>query len=669
MTGYGYQIKNLKIPTNGSFVGPTDTLRLAFADSGAIASKNGTMYAFNGRFWTAAVGFDTTGIRYRPTAGDGISITGSYPSQTISANPDTVAAGSLINITPSGTKTVTISVDSLTLAALYGGKVDSVVKRGDTLREFASGDSTLIGTVSGGGGTGTLQEAFDKSVAEDPTIYFYNNPLKFFGRGFYQVASSNSDSTITSTTYIDGNDPNGLAALAVYDNSGQASSEFIARRDSLYIRNFSFEYDARIEMKSNVVKIYDALSNNLNVGINTTTPTAPLHVVGGIKADSIQLGVGPWVTSISGSTDTTSLSNRINAKANTASPTFTGTVTTPMLQVTGRTSLQGVNVNKDSLPVTTTNRWALTVDTPTNRLQRYDLENKADTSNQTFTGRNTFTSTTSGVIIPRVTTAQMNAISSPTAGEIVYNTDEGATFYYTTDWGWMSDAPEWKRRSGVEYFSEFIVQPTATNMQTEFFTTILANSGTIGSATAVSNRPGIYQFSTSTSSNARSSIVADATNATNVLLGGGQLMYETDVQIPTLSNSTETFRFFVGLSNNTQVASATSVAFLYDSAGVTMGSAATGNWQVVCANAGTRSYTTTSVPVVAGQWYRLKAVVNAAATQVQFFIDGNPVRTETNNIPTTGVTPMAVLTKSNGTTARTALIDWFFFKQKFTTQR
>jgi len=48
------------------------------------------------------------------------------------------------------------------------------------------------------------------------------------------------------------------------------------------------------------------------------------------------------------------------------------------------------------------------------------------------------TSTQSGVLLPRLTTTQMNAIASPLNGEILYNTDNSAFYYYNgTSWAAM----------------------------------------------------------------------------------------------------------------------------------------------------------------------------------------------------------------------------------------
>ena len=47
----------------------------------------------------------------------------------------------------------------------------------------------------------------------------------------------------------------------------------------------------------------------------------------------------------------------------------------------------------------------------------------------------TLSSTTQGFLLPRMTTAQMEAISSPTEGLMVYNTTQNAVYYHNgTTW-------------------------------------------------------------------------------------------------------------------------------------------------------------------------------------------------------------------------------------------
>lgn len=681
MNGDGLSIRNVQIRDSGSIRVPRSAINMAFRDSGAVAYRNGQLIVWNGTQWVnSGSATDTTGIRLQATAGPGISISGTYPNLTFAGNPDTLSATDPLQLTQVSTKRLRLDfrrdwLDSLlALQVDSSGLLDSALLRNDSLFTYSGGVESYRGKVSGGGG-GTLQEAFDAAPTSIPQINAKGNQFTIdsvgqnsrvrsdypTGSGKYAEYGFTSGTPYWVYSYFGGTNivttqPDGLYSVG-NDTLGNGYEFYAGAKEILWGTTANTK-NSVIRGDSSKLTLFTGYNEGENpsdyrLGINTTTPTATIHIV---SHDSDALRIVAPFSNTELSTDSALVIGTDGNVKKAAKASGGSGITTAQLTDSLNNREPRYKFRDDS----TGNAGYTTL---------YQNSLKADTFNQTFTGRNTFTSTTSGLIIPRVTTAQMNAISGPTNGEMVYNTDEGATYYYTTDWGWMSDAPEWKRRNGIEQFSEFISQPTAINMQTDFFTTVLANSGTIGSATAVSNRPGIYKLSTSTSSNARSSLIADPTNATNILLGGGQLMYETDVQIPTLSNSSETFRFFVGLSANTQVASVTGVAFLYDSSGVTTGSAASGNWQVVCANASSCSYTTTTVPVVAGQWYRLKAVVNAAATSVQFYIDGTLVRTETSNIPTTGVTPAVVLTKSNGTTARTALIDWFFLKQKFTTQR
>ena len=611
MPQYGYQMPRAQIDSVLRI--PSDTVR----NKTGVVRIGTQLYAGNGTYWSAAT-IDTTDIRYRPTAGDGISITGPYPSQTIAGNPDTLIAGANITLSPSGTKKVTISANTASLDSLYGGKVDSVVQRGDTLRYFIGSDSTLVGVISGGGGT--LQEAFDAAPTAIPQINAHGQQFRIDSTSTFWVSSSIDYNDSLYSYYNLYN-----AAISFFSGKLFKENTSIAQTKddvSINLANFDFSKSTSFKIDSSklIFKTEDPASRQVFFGINNDDPTAPLHVVGAprFETDSAAAGYvwtskdatgqGEWrAASGGGSTDTSSLSNRINAKANTADPTFTGSIA--------------------------------------------------------------LSSTTGGITLPSMTDAQMNAIT-PAAGTQVFNTTYNAVCTYMNDWGWWSFDPEWLTYNGCNSNSEFITTGIGATSTTvgDLYATI-ANSGTVTSSPGLPNAPGIIQLSSASSANSRALLISDLTNAQTMVVGGGRLLFEARVQVPTLSSSSETFRFFTGLSSNNQVVSASSVAFLYDSTGVNAGSAAIGRWQVVCSNGTTRSYTTTDSTVTAGQWYTLRAVINASATQVNFYINGALVKSETNNIPTAAVSPMAVLTKSNGTTARTVLVDYIRMRQKFTTPR
>ena len=282
------------------------------------------------------------------------------------------------------------------------------------------------------------------------------------------------------------------------------------------------------------------------------------------------------------------------------------------------------------------------------------LNAKAPINNPIFTG---------SVQFPQVTTTQMNAISSPTDGLQVYNTTEKAVYFYNSDWGWESNAMSYKRKYGVEYFNEM----TTATASDGIIVGSLSNGGTITALSGVASSTGIQAPSTSTNAAARYTL---STDATALVLGSGKVLFEELVRIPTLSNSTDAFYHFFGLSAQiTASAQTNGVLFLYDSSGTVTGSAASGRWQVMTAAASSRTFTTTSIQVNANQWYKLTGIVNAAGTSVDFYIDDFLVATHNTNIPTAAVGFVSNLQKSAGTTARTTNLDYLYFKQKYTTPR
>lgn len=300
---------------------------------------------------------------------------------------------------------------------------------------------------------------------------------------------------------------------------------------------------------------------------------------------------------------------------------------------------------------------------------------KSNIASPTFTGVVTtpeiaLTSTTKGFLPNALTTTQRNAISSPTAGTMIFNTTEGYPEYFDNYWGWMPlyTSNEWKAKNGVEYFNDL-----STSIGGDGMLTSGTASGTVSYvSSSISNRLGLGVLSTSTSATGRAWIGQGVSSTATIMrMGGGRIIYETSVRIPTLSTSGERFQFLSGLSSTNNGTSITNgILFAYDEGGVSAGSSASANWQVATMNGGTRTWTATSVPVVASQFYKLTIEINDACTSVVFKIDGTTVRTETLTLPSaTDIGLMTQIYKSIGTTARTAELDYISFKQKFTTPR
>jgi hypothetical protein len=175
----------------------------------------------------------------------------------------------------------------------------------------------------------------------------------------------------------------------------------------------------------------------------------------------------------------TSVYTQLALKAPIASPTFTGTVVTPLLRATSRTSLESVMVDKDSVSITTGKIWGLVVDTTTGLMQRQQLtggaadstffwsrSGNAATAGSNFLGTTTnvsmrirtnnvermvidsvgsvaigstpaaasslldITSTNKGILIPRMTQTQRDAISSPASGLLLFNTTRNTLEMY-----------------------------------------------------------------------------------------------------------------------------------------------------------------------------------------------------------------------------------------------
>lgn len=146
--------------------------------------------------------------------------------------------------------------------------------------------------------------------------------------------------------------------------------------------------------------------------------------------------------------------------------------------------------------------------------------------------------------------------------------------------------------------------------------------------------------------------------------GGGVMTFETSIYLPNLADAGQDYVLRVGFGDDVTAAdNDDGIYFEYDRS-------TSVNWRICCASGGVRTKTTSATAVGAAAWIRLKWVVNAGGTSVEFFVDGVSVGTITTNIPTTGWSvPMYKFGKTAGATTRVLHIDYCYFRQDFTLAR
>jgi len=171
-------------------------------------------------------------------------------------------------------------------------------------------------------------------------------------------------------------------------------------------------------------------------------------------------------------------------------------------------------------------------------------------------------------------------------------------------------------------------------------------------------------MSTGTTTTGRASFMT----APSILrLGGGKWVFEARCSIVTLSDATNEYDFHIGFINSltTAPAAATNCAcFSYDRN-------TSVNWIRRTSN-GTSQTATASGTAVATGFNTLRIEVDAAAANIEFFVNGTSIGTNTATLPNASGDEVGVgafLLKSASTTARTVLIDYIQVTSDFTTAR
>lgn len=232
------------------------------------------------------------------------------------------------------------------------------------------------------------------------------------------------------------------------------------------------------------------------------------------------------------------------------------------------------------------------------------------------------------------------------------------------------------RTQGINYFEEFMGNQ-AGNVVTNYSGITSTQSGTGASCVTTAtitnrtNQQGVVRASTGTTTTGSAGF---AYGGQSLFRGTGPITLETYTTVETLSTLAERFYNYFGyVGTGSAVSPNNGIFFLYDEGGLLGFGANPGsaNWKCVTINSTVRTFTTTSIPVVAGQWYKLRIEINDASNSVGFYIDESLVATHTTNIPAiaTATSILNLITKSTGTTARAMQTDYFMYDETFTTAR
>jgi hypothetical protein len=194
--------------------------------------------------------------------------------------------------------------------------------------------------------------------------------------------------------------------------------------------------------------------------------------------------------------------------------------------------------------------------------------------------------------------------------------------------------------------------------------------GATGAVTKVagdSTHFGVYEVSTGTNSagmgEAFLAVSGGATLGLYFLEATDALVLECLCKTGTLPDGTNTYNFAAGLRNSNGFQERVDIGVRYDSGAV--------QWRLVTTHSSVSStpVTATTPAITANTWYMLKIVMRTGV--VEGYINGVSIGTISTNIPTAtdGMHPYFRITKTAGTTSRTAQVDLVRVSKTFTTPR
>lgn len=213
-------------------------------------------------------------------------------------------------------------------------------------------------------------------------------------------------------------------------------------------------------------------------------------------------------------------------------------------------------------------------------------------------------------------------------------------------------------------FSTHCIETPALTVDTNLSNGTIVNTDPRSGQVAL--HPGMWRFRLDDNAAARAVMQESSAAATRPLaFGGGSWIMETLINFETLSTATNEYVAMWGWADaRANDAIADGVYFEYDRTNSV-------NFIGVTEASGTRTEVDSMIAVstTASTWVKLRIEVNAAASSVEFFVNGTSIGTSTTNIPSSGDMNYFVRAiKSASDAAQTIFyMDYFYLRNQLTT--
>ena len=270
-----------------------------------------------------------------------------------------------------------------------------------------------------------------------------------------------------------------------------------------------------------------------------------------------------------------------------------------------------------------------------------------------------------------------------TAGAMYYSTAYNAMRCYQ-DGAWSNCSDPTRLSHGFTIQEDFLGsddsnQATYCNGTTSIsinysWSCWTGGTATTGHADAVSSdaakRPGQVQLATGANAAGNESLYLGGGTFDKLFIGGGET-FETAINIPTLSNGTQTYTLHIGLCDNNNHSGDCTDGVYFEYA-----SGTSANWRYATANGSTRTKNSSSKAVATG-WTNLKFVATSS-TSITFYAKSagdtsyTSLGTITTNIPSSTsneTSIMFVIDKTVGTTERSFTVDYIDYWNDLTSVR